>query len=284
MTSTRERQQRAAARARLAREMAERQAAARRRRQRQAAIGAAAALVVIVGAVVWVMAAVGDDEEPSLAAEPSPSPSVAAGLCPWAPDDVASNPYLTDVGMPPEVTEPLSGTRTMTITTDHGVITVELDAAAAPCATASFTYLAEQEFYDGSPCHRLTTDDESTPEDDLFVLQCGDPTGTGFGGPTYRYPEENIPPSEVDNFPRGTVAMANTGQPASTGSQFFIVYEDSTLRPPNYTVVGQVTEGMEIIDEIAAAGAVNPDGETVADGRPATSITIETLRVSDPTA
>lgn len=276
MTSTRERQQRAAARARLAREMAERQAAARRRRQRQAAIGAAAALVVIVGGVVWALAAIGGDEaEPPLALDPTPTPSTAAGLCPWAPDDVSGNPYLTDVGTPPEVTEELTGTRTMTIATNHGEISVEVDAAAAPCATASFTYLAENEFFDGSPCHRLVTEN-------IYVLQCGDPTGTGMGGPTYRYPEENLPGNDSPNYPKGTVAMANTGQPASTGSQFFIVYEDTTL-PPDYTIVGTVTDGMEIVEEIAAGGAVNPQsGDTVTDGEPEIETTIETLRISDP--
>lgn len=278
MTSTRERQQRAAARARLAREMAERQAAARRRRQRQAAIGAAAALVVIAGGVVWAMVALsGGDESESPSVALDPTPTVADGLCPWQPDDITGNPYLQEVGTPPVVEESLSGARTMTIATNHGDLTVEMDAEGAPCATTSFTFLAEQEFFDDTPCHRLVTDN-------IFVLQCGDPTGTGFGGPTYRYPEENLPTevAEGPTYPKGTLAMAKSSAPNSTGSQFFIVYQDTEL-PPEYTIVGTVTEGIEIIEEIAAGGAVNPQsGETVTDGAPELEVTIETLRISDP--
>ncbi len=277
MTSTRERQQRAAARARLAREMAERQAAARRRRQRQAAIGVAAALVVIAGGIVWGTIALSGGDEPESTLASDPTPSSAPGLCPWQPEDTTGNPYLQEVGTPPVVEEPLTGVRTMTIATNHGDLTVEVDAEGAPCATTSFTFLAEQEFFDDTPCHRLVTDD-------IFVLQCGDPTGTGFGGPTYRYPEENLPTDVTDGvpYPKGTLAMAKSSAPNSTGSQFFIVYKDTVLNP-DYTIVGTVTEGIEIVEEIAAGGAVNPQsGETVTDGAPEVEVTIESLRISDP--
>lgn len=275
MTSTKERQQRAAARARLAREMAERQAAARRRRQRQAALGAATALVLIVGGVAWGVAALSSNDEPEAPPAAGDVEPGAAGPdeCVWLPDDAAANPYLQEVGTPPPG-EPRSGVATMTITTNRGVIEVQMDTAQAPCTAASFTHLAENGFYDDTTCHRLVTDN-------IYVLQCGDPSGTGQGGPTYRYAEENLPVNETLPYPKGTMAMAKTAAPSSTGSQFFVVYEDTYL-PPEYTVVGTVTEGLEIVEEIAADGAVNDADETVPDGDPSTEIVIETLRVTDP--
>jgi peptidyl-prolyl cis-trans isomerase B (cyclophilin B) len=279
VTSSRERQQRAAARAKLAREMAERQEAARRRRQRQAMLGAAGAVVLVVAGVVWAVTALtGEDPPPAppaLADSPEPADDTAAapGECDWLPEDVSINPDLVDVGTP-EAGDPPTGPATMTITTNHGVIEVEMDAEQAPCTYASFAHLAGQEFYDGTTCHRMVTEG-------IYVLQCGDPSGTGRGGPTYKFAEENLPTGQQPTYPRGTLAMAKTPQPATTGSQFFIVYDDSDL-PPDYTVVGMVTDGLDIVDSIAADGAVDPAGETVPDGAPATEVLIETLRVSDP--
>lgn len=280
MTSNRERQQRAAARARLAREMAERQEAARRRRQRRTLVGAAAALVLVIGGVFWVASTLQEDETPLTPAAgdtPAPSGSAAApGECQWLPEDVSANPNLVDVGTPPPM-EPPTGPATMTITTNHGVIEVEMDAPAAPCTYASFVHLADQEFYDGTSCHRLTTDG-------LYVLQCGDPSGTGAGGPSYKYAEENLPSADQQpTYPAGTVAMAKTSAPSTTGSQFFLVYQDSQL-PPQYTVVGTITEGLDVVESIAADGAVDGTGEEVTDGAPRTDVVIETLRVSEPTA
>ena len=280
MTSSRERQQRAAARARLARQMSERQAAARKRRQLQLIIGAAVAVVVVTVGTVWAITSLGDDPQPvDPAAGPSPSaapsaPPAEPGECAWQSEDPAQNPNLQDVGLP-EAGDPPTGPATMTITTNQGVLEVEMDAANAPCTYASFAHLASQEFYDGTPCHRLTTEG-------IFVLQCGDPSGTGTGGPAYRYAEENLPVDAQPSYPKGTLAMAKTAEPASTGSQFFIVYEDTEL-PPDYTVVGTVTEGIEVVEEIAAAGATDPTGADASDGAPNTEVTIETLRVGDPT-
>jgi peptidyl-prolyl cis-trans isomerase B (cyclophilin B) len=277
VTSTRERQQRAAARARLARDMAERQEAAKRRRQRQAMIGAASALVLVVGGVVWAVTALtGEDPAPPPPAASSPDPidePAALGECEWLPEDDSINTDLIEVGFP-EFGDPPTTPATMTITTNHGVIEVEMDAAQAPCTYASFAHLAGQEFYDNTGCHRLVTQG-------IFVLQCGDPSGTGRGGPTYKYAEENLPFNQVPTYPRGVVAMAKTAVPATTGSQFFIVFEDSDL-PPEYTIVGTVVDGLEIVETIAAAGAVDPSGQPVPDGAPATEVLIETLRVSEP--
>ncbi len=128
-------------------------------------------------------------------------------------------------------------------------------------------YLAAKGFFNGTNCHRLTTQG-------IFVLQCGDPKGNGTGGPGYEIPDENLPASGANNYPAGTVAMANSG-PNTNGSQFFIVYKDTTL-PPDYTVWGKVSSGMDVVDKVAAAGV---QGGAM-DGPPALPITIETATVS----
>ncbi len=104
----------------------------------------------------------------------------------------------------------------------------------APATVASAAFLADTGFYNSTACHRLTTAG-------IFVVQCGDPAGDGTGGPGYQIPDENLPPEGEANYPAGTVAMANAG-PGTSGSQFFLVYEDTTL-PAGYTIWGQVTDG-----------------------------------------
>lgn len=164
-----------------------------------------------------------------------------------------------------------------TMTTNEGTIGLELDNSKAPCTVNSFVSLAQQGYFDDTPCHRLTAAAE------LAVLQCGDPTGSGAGGPGYRfaneYPTNQYRPFDPTlkapvNYPRGTLAMANAG-PDTNGSQFFIVYRDSML-PPTYTVFGQVDRtGLATIDKIAAAG-INGDPE---DGQPKKPVMITSLRL-----
>ncbi|MEU5840554.1 peptidylprolyl isomerase [Rhodococcus sp. NPDC047139] len=185
-----------------------------------------------------------------------------------------------------EVTPPASedvatsGAATAQIATSGGVIGVDLDRAAAPCTVNSFVSLAEQGYFDDTPCHRLVT------SPGLQVLQCGDPTGTGTGGPGYgfdtEYPENLYAAGDAQLrqaviYPRGTVAMANTGRPGSNGSQFFLVYADSQL-PPTYTVFGTVDEaGLAVIEEVAAEG---DDGSMAAGGgAPNRSVQIESVTV-----
>jgi peptidyl-prolyl cis-trans isomerase B (cyclophilin B) len=128
------------------------------------------------------------------------------------------------------------------------------------------TALAKGGFFDQTLCHRLTTEG-------IYVLQCGDPTATGRGGPNFFYNDENLPPATDDNYPAGTVAMANSGA-NTNGSQFFIVYEDTSLSP-NYTIWGKVVRGLEIVKAIAKDGVV--DGKT--DGLPKRKIAIERVKV-----
>lgn len=295
MTSNRERQQREATRARIARELAERQEATRRRRQRQAMIGSAAALVLVAVGVVWGFTALsgGDDPgtTPAAGASASPSASSPASPSPGASSsaDPAAGPsaecewpeqsgeMVVDVGTPPP-DEPREGTQVMTVSTNHGDIEVTMDLAASPCIAASFSHLASQEFYDGSKCHRMFPG----------IVQCGDPNarGEGYretdgqGGPGYSFPDENLPVDENPPYPAGSVAMANSG-PDTNGSQFFFIYDDVQLAP-NYAIVGEITSGMDILADIGAAGHDGAFEPSPGGGHPSLEVIIESLRVADP--
>jgi peptidyl-prolyl cis-trans isomerase B (cyclophilin B) len=258
--------ERAAARAKLERQMAEKLERARKRKQRNAIIGAAAAVLLVAGGITWAILAIPKSDSTANANDVT---------CMWTPDDPAQNPDLKDVGAPPTGKAPHTGTQTMTLDTSLGAIEVEVNTAKAPCTARSFTFLASKNFFDNTKCHRLTT------TEGLKVLQCGDPSGTGRGGPAYKFSEENLPnfTDDTKNYPIGTIAMANTGQPGSTGSQFFIVYGDTQL-PGNYTVLGKVTKGIELVQEAAKAGATGEDGKDAQDGKPKTEVTIKDLTIT----
>jgi peptidyl-prolyl cis-trans isomerase B (cyclophilin B) len=165
-----------------------------------------------------------------------------------------------------------------TLITNSGVIGLQLDNAKAPCTVNSFVSLVKQGYFDDTPCHRLT-DSKS-----LSVLQCGDPTGQGTGGPGYRfaneYPTNQFRPfdsalKQAIRYPRGTLAMANAG-PDTNGSQFFIVYRDSLL-PPTYTAFGQVDEtGLAVVEDISVAGIAGGAD----DGKPKKPVTIKSIRLN----
>jgi peptidyl-prolyl cis-trans isomerase B (cyclophilin B) len=165
---------------------------------------------------------------------------------------------------PPAATSTETGKVPVTIDTNVGTLRATLDADAAPCTVSSFVSLAHQGYFDGTPCHRLTTQG-------IYVLQCGDPTGTGTGGPGYTIPDE-LHGSEA--YSPGTLAMANTGQPDSGGSQFFIVYKDSTAGlQKSYTVFGHLDRlGLAAVRRVAAKGSDNSNGP--GDGAPRTPVTI----------
>jgi peptidyl-prolyl cis-trans isomerase B (cyclophilin B) len=132
--------------------------------------------------------------------------------------------------------------------TTQGLIVVQALTAQAPCTTFSFRFLAQRGYFNQTHCHRLTTAG-------IFVLQCGDPTGTGSGGPGYRFNDENLAGA---TYPAGTVAMANAG-PNTNGSQFFFVTKNTVL-PPDYTPFGKVIGGMAVLRKIAAAGDDSQNG------------------------
>ena len=152
--------------------------------------------------------------------------------------------------------------RTITLQTNCGDIVIQTLAKQAPVTITVMSALANGGFFNRTLCHRLTTEG-------IFVLQCGDPTATGTGGPDFRYRDENLPAAGNANYPEGVVAMANSG-PNTNGSQFFLVYKDTTLGP-NYTIWGRIISGLEIVKFIAEGGV--KDGGS--DGTPIRTISID---------
>jgi peptidyl-prolyl cis-trans isomerase B (cyclophilin B) len=194
----------------------------------------------------------------------STSASPVAGRCTYTPTaQPASRPVTA-----PDAASYSTDPAVAVLTTNLGVIAVTLATTKAPCTVASLRSLATQNYFDGTACHRVTTIG-------LYVLQCGDPSGTGTGGPGYRFADENLPTATTDPYPRGTVAMANAG-PGTNGSQFFICQQDDRI-PATYTVLGTVTTGMPIVDQVTAAGSDNANND--GDGHPSLPITITTLTV-----
>jgi cyclophilin family peptidyl-prolyl cis-trans isomerase len=138
----------------------------------------------------------------------------------------------------PSMTIDPNKTYTAVLHTTKGDVTIQLNAKQTPVTVNNFVYLSKQAFYNNTPFHRVING---------FMIQGGDPTGTGTGGPGYRFEDEKF----EGEYTRGTVAMANAG-PNTNGSQFFIMHQDNPL-PPNYVIFGKVTTGMEVVDAIATA-------------------------------
>ena len=194
--------------------------------------------------------------------QPSPggaaAPQEGLPAAPGTNDPVERNNKYSE---PPSMTIDQNATYTATIETTKGTMTAELYSQEAPMTVNNFVFLARDDFYDGVRFHRIM---------ESFMVQTGDPTGTGTGGPGYRFEDEPV----TRDYERGTLAMANAG-PNTNGSQFFIVHQDSQL-PPNYTIFGQVTEGLDVLDAIATTPVTsNPMGEP--------SVPTEDVRIVDIT-
>jgi peptidyl-prolyl cis-trans isomerase B (cyclophilin B) len=271
-------QRRQAAKRKLERQLARRAERAKRRRIWGVTI-TVAVVVAAVGVVYWLVN-LGPDGEAATKPDDTASAKTTKGACGYKEDTTSSAPKK--VGLPDDPAEtPKTGTVNVTLTTNQGEIPIALDRAKAPCTVQSMEFLIKKKFFDSTNCHRLTA------SEGLKVLQCGDPEGTGAGGPGYSIPDE-LPkdlaqgPAGQDGsptaiYPRGAVAMANAG--ANTGgSQFFLVYGDSTL-PPNYTVFGTMdATGLATVDKIAAGG-ITPGQNGAEDGAPAAPVTISTAVV-----
>ena len=177
----------------------------------------------------------------------SPSPSAAAPVaepahtCAYNVSGTASR----KVSLPPSHPD-YKAHYQATIRTNRGNIVIDLLNSRATCTVNSFVSLAKQKYFSLTTCHRLTTSG-------IFVLQCGDPTGTGKGGPGYQFSDENLAGAK---YPAGTVAMANAG-PNTNGSQFFLVYQNTAGLQPNYTPFGTIVSGLKIIQNVAKAGSDN---------------------------
>jgi len=229
------------------------------------------ARIVVTALAAGLLLASGADPAAAAGASASAGPVVTKGPCQYTstPDDPAVRP----VPLPRDPRHtPDRGTVTVTLVTNLGLIPLTLDRSAAPCTVQSFLHLTRHGFYNRTICHRLTT------YPTLQVLQCGDPSGTGEGGPGYRYRDElptGLPPAPTDPtgarkvYARGVLAMANAG-PDTNGSQFFLVFANSALRP-NYTIFGTVRPvGLTTLDRIAAGGvAPTPEDPAPVDGPPA---------------
>ncbi len=177
---------------------------------------------------------------PSQGAPSKAATGTGSGVtCEYQPGGEPARP----VDLPPSADVPNTGTVTFTLNMTEGPVVLTLDRAAAPCTVNSFAALVQQGYYDDTSCHRLV-------DQGIFVLQCGDPTGTGRGGPGYRYADEL---TGTETYPAGTVAMANAG-PNTNGSQFFLVWADTKLNP-DYTVFGTFdAASLEIVTGIASKG------------------------------
>jgi peptidyl-prolyl cis-trans isomerase B (cyclophilin B) len=271
----------------LARERMQRRAvrqAERDRRLRRWAISGSAAVAVAAIAVVSTFLATrssgtGAADKAKAAASASatasatatPSPSSSPTPAPVAEPAhhctyTASGTAARKVSLP-TATPDYTVTYRATITTNRGNIVIDLLNSKATCTVNSFVSLAEQKFFNSTPCHRITT---SSP---LYVLQCGDPTGTGTGGPGYKFDDENLTGA---TYKAGTVAMANSG-PNTNGSQFFLVYKNSTLSP-NYTPFGTIVSGLNIIQKVAKGGSDNSNGP--GDGHPKQKVEIESVTIT----
>jgi peptidyl-prolyl cis-trans isomerase B (cyclophilin B) len=273
-------QRREAAQRHLQKQMERRAELARKRRRNLGIIATVVVVAVVVVAalvVTGVFSGSGSSSNAAGSTSSAPASSAAATTnadgtinCTYSPDK-SGNPNLKDVGTPPSPEKtPTRGTSTLLMSTNQGDLRLTLDRTKAPCAAASFAFLASKKFFDGSPCHREVN--EAT----FGVLQCGDPTGSGSGGPTYKFGQE-IPAGTT--YPRGTIAMANTGQPNSTGSQFFLCFTDTQLSPA-YTPVGTVDEaGLAVLDKVAAAGNDGSFAAQAGGGAPKLPVTINTMTV-----
>jgi len=206
---------------------------------------------------------------PTPAPTPSPSPTPTpvaepAHHCAYTPTGTAAR----KVSLPPAAPDYKASYRA-TITTNLGSIVIDLLNSKATCTVNSFVSLASQKFYNGTPCPRLSN------SGGLYILQCGDPTGTGSGGPGYGFASENLTGA---TYPAGTLAMANAGVPDSNGSQFFLVYKNTTL-PPSYTPFGTIVSGLNILQTVGSRGfgpPLNPAGG----GAPKDKVDIESVTIS----
>ncbi|WP_406299388.1 peptidylprolyl isomerase [Embleya sp. NBC_00888] len=275
---TKQQRQRQLAREKFERQQERRGTAQARRRRRNQVIAAVAAVVVVAGGGAWLAVAAGDDDDkkttnasntpstqPSAPQSPAPEPKPKTCAAP-APGEPTKEQFPTE----PAMSIDTNAAYTMTLKTTCGEVKVALEAKKAPHTVNSFAFLAGKKFFDHTKCHRLTTGG-------LAVLQCGDPTGTGTGGPGYKFVDENLGTAGPDGsaaYPAGTVAMANSG-PGTNGSQFFLVTADSKL-PPNYTPFGKVTAGMDVLAKIAAAGT--EDGGS--DGAPRENVVLDSVTVA----
>ncbi|HWG62839.1 MAG TPA: peptidylprolyl isomerase [Streptosporangiaceae bacterium] len=267
--------QRKLARERLMRQQARRTHRAQRTRQ-ATAIGVVCLVVAGLGVGGYFAFQPGGSKAAASSESTKPSATrSAATSAPATPTQAAEparhctyttgSPAARKVGTPP-ATPDYKATYQATIRTNRGDIVIDLLNSKATCTVNSFVYLAAKKYFSNTPCHRLSTAGTT------FVLQCGDPTGTGQGGPGYKFADENL---KGATYSQGTVAMANSG-PNTNGSQFFLVYKNSSLAP-SYPPFGKVVKGLQIVQNVAKAGTDNANG--TGDGHPKEKVVIDSVTI-----
>jgi peptidyl-prolyl cis-trans isomerase B (cyclophilin B) len=255
----------------------------RRKRQVQAGIGGALALILLVLGTTWLLG--GFDNKPA---------ETELASCTWTPKEVIPGSGVTETGLPPTSGEPRTGAHLLRIMTPQGEIQAVIDVSRVPCAAASMKHLGSVGYYDGSVCTVLDTARQT--------LTCGDRAGNGTGSPEYQFPVEGKPtepvgtaapaspvaspsPSESPSvvpsyYAKGTIVL-NTLDQNANGGQFSIVYGDGSDLPPEYTPVGTITSGLEIVEAVAAAGALDANNAPAVVGKPSTELKIDRLLVQD---
>jgi peptidyl-prolyl cis-trans isomerase B (cyclophilin B) len=293
-----EKQRRQAAQRKIARQLERRREMQRKRRQRNLIAGGVFVVVLAVILVLVLATNVFSGSNKKSSASPSPSatasasasptptaspfptptfakasrkPASTSGPCKYAETStLLKSPYSKDVGLPPDPDPtPATGTVDVSLTTSQGALKFTLNRASAPCAVQSFVYLVKKGLYNNSSCPRLTTSG-------IYVLQCGDPSNSQQGGPTYNFEQET---TSKTSYGAGVIAMANSGAKNSTGSQFFIIYKDSnTGLQKNYSVIGKVSSGMDVVNKVAKGGSDNSNAS--GDGKPILGLTIKSATVA----
>jgi peptidyl-prolyl cis-trans isomerase B (cyclophilin B) len=247
------------ARARHQAWLARRHARAQAGKRRQQIVAAVAALVVLVVVIGWFALSHKTDAPIPVAADSgAPTPVATASSSVTCATPVAATKKTQSWKAAPADTLVKNTTYTITLQTNCGNVVIQSLASAttglpkAPNTVNSQLFLTGQGFFNASSCFRLTTTG-------LFVLQCGSPTNDGQGGPGYKILDENLPTGGTNNYPVGTVAMANSGA-NTNGSQFFLVYKNTALGP-NYTIWGKIVSGLDVLQKVAAAGANSSSGD-----------------------
>ncbi|MGW3291234.1 peptidylprolyl isomerase [Streptomyces sp. NPDC001002] len=270
---TQEQRKRQLAREKFLRQQQRRTASRRKARMRNSVIASVLGVILIGSVALYTTGVLKDDDNKANASSETTPSAAASSKAPADPCEKAAAGSVKKLSWKkePAVTIDKSAKYTMNLATTCGDIGIALKTSAAPHTVNSFDFLAGKGFFDHTKCHRLTTNG-------IYVLQCGDPTGSGSGGPGYTIPDENLKDASLKGgvYPAGTVAMANTGQKHTGGSQFFLVFQDSQL-PASYTPFGTISEsGMKVLKKIAAAGENTGQG----DGAPNATVVINKATVT----
>lgn len=270
----------------LAKDAYERRLQRRAERERRAKVWTAVVIVVVLVAGIGVLGAVlagvfsaakakpvasasktpaAPSPSASLSPSASPTPTTALvnGKCVYTPGGTAAK----KVSLPPAKPDTKASYQA-TLATNRGNVVIDLLNSQAPCTVNSFVSLAGQGFYNKTPCPRLSN------SSGLFILQCGDPTGTGSGGPGYEFASENLTGA---TYPAGTLAMANSGTADSNGSQFFLVFQNTSLAP-SYTPFGHVVSGLNILQNVGKRG-FGPPLNQAGGGTPKEKVEIESVTI-----